>query len=115
MLKFSQLTAEQSESISNGCGPMVRFLRLPQFIFEARCDQHDFYYWRGGNIWNKIVADYWFYYYMLKDVGKQRHIEGKVFYFLMATIYYIMVSVFGFIFFNFGKRKTMIDINQIKS
>ena len=110
MLKYSQLTCEQQMTIGNGCGGGKSALFIPDFVFYADCNQHDFYYWRGGSLKDKIVADSWFYYYMVKDLGMEDCIFKKVFYFLMATIYYIMVLVFGCFFFNWGNQKTLTDL-----
>ena len=112
ILHYKDLTIKQIAKISNGCGGGKTALFIPNFIFEADCCHHDFYYWRGGNIFDKLKADWLFYYYMIRDVKRQKHIEPKVFYFLMATIYYIMVSVLGLPFFHFGKQRTINDIKQ---
>lgn len=112
-LKFKDLTEEEIQKISNGCGPMVRFLRLPQFIFEADCRRHDFGYWRGGNLRDKMEEDLQFYAYMLIDVAKQPKLLHMVFYFLMATIYFIFVAVFGHFFFNYGIQKTKKDLKSV--
>ena len=113
MLSYSDLTPDQQRAIGNGCGGGKTALFIPNFIFYADCNQHDFYYWRGGNLKHKIIADYWFYYYMVKDVGMEDCIVKKVFYFLMATIYYIMVTVFGIFFFNWGKQRIKKDLTKL--
>lgn len=148
MLKYSQLTPEQQQSVSNGCGGGKTALFIPNFVFYADCNQHDFYYWRGATsklqlikykfkyVWfnyivkgvNKVAwfghniyvkikakekADRLFYYYMVKDLGMEDCWVKKVFYFIMATIYYIMVSVFGGFFFNWGERRTKNDLIKI--
>ena len=109
-LHYRELTDGQKASLCNGCGGGKYALFIPNFIFLADCCQHDFYYWRGGNLWDKIRGDYWFYYYMLKDVWNVKHYDLKLFYFIIATIYYIIVSVLGIFFFNWGKQRTKNDL-----
>lgn len=53
-LRFRDLSKKDIERISDGCGVVARGLRVPDFIFKARCDQHDFYTVRGtGWDWNE--------------------------------------------------------------
>ncbi len=111
-MKYKDLTPQQQANIGNGCGGGKTALFVPNFTFYADCNQHDFYYWRGGNIFDKSKADWLFYYYMVKDLKMEDNYFLKVFYFLMATIYYIMVSVFGSLFFNWGKQKVMSDLTK---
>jgi len=139
MLHYRDLTQDQKDRISNGCGAAKAALFIPNFIFEADCGHHDFYYWRGATYtlikWNpkniylswiiyiinitvniayKIYmrnrADRLFYSYMIKDVWKEKHYDLRLFYFLMATFYYIIVSVLGIFFFNWRKQRTLKDI-----
>lgn len=49
MLRWSDLTDEEKKGVSNGCGSKGFIVPIPNFTFKASCDQHDFYYWRGGN------------------------------------------------------------------
>lgn len=79
----------------NGCGLALRFLRVPQFIFEADCDKHDEYYALGGGLIEKIYADVMFYAYMLKDIRRYRQWYKRLFYFIIATIYLFGVSSLG--------------------
>jgi len=113
MLHYRDLNINQKIKLCNGCGGGKYALFIPNFIFLADCCQHDFYYWRGGNLWDKIRGDYWFYYYMVIDAFKNKHYDLKLFYFLMATLYYIIVSVLGFIFFHWGERRTLKDLTII--
>lgn len=89
------------------CG--ATFLMIPQFCFKASCSQHDFYYRRGGNLADKMRADIQFYSAMLFDCTELIWYK-MIFLFTMATIYFIMVSVFGILFFTFGKYKTKTQI-----
>jgi hypothetical protein len=110
MLHYRDLTQEQKDKISNGCGSARTALLIPNFIFEADCAHHDFLYWRGNTIFHKIKADTLFYYYMLKDVWRVKHYDLRLFYFITATLYYIIVSVLGIFFFNWRKQRAKNDL-----
>ena len=92
-------------------GPGKTACFIPQFIFNASACKHDNYYKEGGGIIEKVKADTFFYAYMLDDISKGSacHSNSKqgnfsfirrMFYFKMATIYFIMVSIFGVFCFN---------------
>ena len=107
MLHWTELTKEQ-QSQFEGCGPGKAQFLIPQFIFKASCRQHDFYYWRGGNLIDKAKADTYFYVFMLEDVQlKPKH---RWFYWSMATLYFVMVSIFGCFAFSWGNQKTLEDL-----
>lgn len=77
-------------------GPGKAAFFIPQFIFNASACKHDEYYERGGDAVDKIYADTMFYAYMLEDIKKGDYgFFRKYFYFNMATLYYIIVSIFG--------------------
>lgn len=97
--------------VERGCGPGKTFFLIPQFIFKASCCQHDFYYARGGDVFDKMMADAMFYAYMLKDIADTNHgFLDKLKYATVATAYYLFVSIFGCLFFKFGKYRTMEEI-----
>jgi hypothetical protein len=88
------------------CGIGKSALFIPQFIFKSSCSKHDSYYEIGGDVIDKIYADAMFYALMLEDIRKVSHsILMRYFYFLMATLYLILVSVFGIIVFNWFDYK----------
>lgn len=83
------------------CGAGKSAFLIPDFIFTADCKKHDEYYEKGGGIVEKVMADAFFYAFMLEDISKNvSKFRKKMFYFLMATLYYIFVSLFGGLFFN---------------
>lgn len=83
------------------CGAGKSAFLIPQFIFNSSCAQHDAAYIMGGGIIEKVMADTFFYAHMLKDISKGGHTFIKrMFYFKMATLYFITVSIFGMFFFN---------------
>ena len=87
---------------TNKCGPDKTPVSIPQFIFEADCKKHDALYKKGGNKYDRFVADWLFYRYMLKDVLKQKWYKMPYYYF-WALSYYKTVRLFGWEFFNYTK------------
>ncbi len=86
------------------CGAGKSAFLIPQFIFTADCKMHDIYYAKGGGIVEKIKADTFFYAYMLDDISKGNYkFKRKMFYFTMATLYFVIVSIFGGLFFNWHR------------
>lgn len=109
-LKYSDLTDEQKEIICNGCGGKSGWLNPPEFLFNASCNQHDFYYWRGGTESDRLEADKAFYEAMLVDA--QNYIWYKrLLYKSIAYTYYKSVRLFGKKFFQYGTMKTKADID----
>lgn len=83
------------------CGPGAVALLLPQFIFSASCKQHDKYYKTGGGLIEKLYADFMFYAYMLKDIKNGKFLWYKRYFYLsMATLYLLLVLLFGGFLFN---------------
>ena len=109
-LKYSELTDEQKEIICNGCGAKSGWLNPPEFLFSASCNQHDFYYWRGGTESDRLEADKAFYEAMLSDI--QNYIWYKrVLYKSIAYTYYKSVRLFGKKFFYYGVMRTKTDMD----
>lgn len=83
------------------CGVGKSAFLIPQFIFSADCERHDRRYAIGGLLLEKIHADVYFYADMLDDIIKGDFCRPKkYFYFAMATLYFVAVSTFGILFFN---------------
>jgi hypothetical protein len=68
--RWSQLTPNVRSIVGNGCGSKGGWFKPPNFMFEASCDQHDFYYWRGGTEGDRQEADAAFLRAMLRDAGR---------------------------------------------
>lgn len=80
------------------CGPGIIAFRLTDFIFRASCEKHDDYYKKGGSLLKKLMADIFFYAYMLEDIVKgDFKWYQRLFYFVMATLYTIIVLTLGII------------------
>ena len=111
MLKYSDLTAEQKAKICNGCGPKGGLIPIPDFLFKASCDQHDFYYWRGGDESHREVADTTFYKYMKIDIeDKGLPLVPYLIAHSWAYAYYSAVKYFGKSYFYYGEPRTILDI-----
>ena len=109
MLKYSNLTPEQKKIICNGCGGKGGFIKPPDFIFHASCNQHDFYYWRGGDEKDRELADIQFYEAMSIDILNAKWYL-KPYYRFWAYTYYIAVRIAGGKFFNYGPmRENLIN------
>lgn len=109
-MKFSELTHEQIEQISNGCGRKGGYLKPPNFIFTASCDHHDFHYWVGGNEYDRWEADWKFYLAMLQDAYDLGNWFTRIWYYLLAWVYYQAVRKFGRVAFHYGRKHTLEDL-----
>ena len=110
-LKYSDLTDEQKEILCNGCGGKSGWLNPPEFLFSASCNQHDFYYWRGGTESDRLEADKAFYEAMLSDIQNYVVWYKRLLYKSIAYTYYKSVRLFGKKFFEYGTMKTKTDID----
>lgn len=108
ILSYSSLTPFQKKSICNGCGGKGGFVSPPQFLFKASCNQHDFYYWRGGTEDDRKKADDTFYKFMLEDVNDSKWWK-RPFYKSMAFLYYKSVRQFGKKFFYYTDTPRTIE------
>lgn len=114
MLRYRDLSNSEKKDITNGCGGKGGIINPPEFLFNASCNQHDFYYWRGGNWIDRLKADWGFYLEMLKDISlatKWYQILRKILYIFIATIYFFAVRLIGWKFFEYrDKMKTKKDL-----
>lgn len=115
-IRFRDLTPEQIKCISNGCGGKGSFIPVPQFIFTASCDHHDFNYWLGYREEDRKLADDQFYQAMKNDYKKMLDdkIIGRVkylYYKAWAYIYYSAVRKYGSSFFSYrSEERTREDL-----
>lgn len=107
ILRYRDLSIEEKKLITNGCGGKGGFVKPPQFFFKASCNQHDFYYWRGGDWLDRFHADWEFYKAMILDIRenvKNYKLKTRFYYFIIATIYFLAVRIFGSNFFSYSKK-----------
>lgn len=94
-----------NEERKNYCGAGKSAFLIPDFIFTASCKKHDDYYAEGGGIVEKVMADTFFYAYMLEDISVNPYsFRRKMFYFTMATLYFLCVSTFGCLFYKWKTK-----------
>lgn len=112
LLRYSDLTQEQINSIANGCGGKGSLIPVPNFLFKASCNQHDFYYWRGGDESDREAADDAFYKYMCIDIeDNAKGLVEKLWYHAWALLYYLAVRQFGDKYFYYStSMRTLKDI-----
>ena len=104
MNKYSDLTGIQKKLVSNGCGAK-KFIKPPEIKeFISSCDQHDYYYIRGGSLRDKVKADVLFFGYLMIDVAKIKNPFKMLTYAFIVRFYFLMVSIFGHFAFNYTKQ-----------
>lgn len=111
MLRYRDLTQEDKLKICNGCGAKGGWFNPPEFLFHASCNQHDFYYWRGGTSHDRGLADKAFYKFMRKDAN-----NGGILlpvHHVLALTYFLAVRFFGKKAFNEGTMKTREDLDKL--
>ena len=106
-IRFRDLTDYQRQMICNGCGPKGGIIPVPQFLFHASCDHHDFNYFVGGHRFQRKKADLQFYREMLKDAGIDP------WYRFWAQVYYRAVRWFGIFHFHWGTQRDLNDLERI--
>jgi len=92
--RWSQLSARQRALFGNGCGAKGGRFNPPDFLFEASCDQHDFYYWRGGTEGDRAMADAGFFAAMRRDALRSP-LHLRWFHRGAARVYYLAVRRWG--------------------
>ena len=112
-LHFRHLTVFEAKCICNGCGGKGGKINPPEFLFNASCNQHDFYYWRGGNEIDRYKADRMFFDKMKNDTKLSTNPLKRMFYLTMAYIYFKAVRKKGKSFFNYtNSPKNKDDLIQ---
>lgn len=110
-LTEEQLSALRGKDLINGCGGKFTYWLLPDFIFTESCNQHDFYYERGGDIFDKLEADLMFMAHMIKQINdhKDRWYK-KIGHFLLAIVYFIGVFTLGLFGWEWGDYRSYEEI-----
>lgn len=109
MKKFLRPHPEQQAQYGNGCGLSARFLNVPDFIFKASCQHHDFNYERGGTLYHKVKADVDFFSHMVSDAEDSKNPLLSTF---VATVYFIGVSLnpISYFVFTYGEWRSIEEI-----
>lgn len=110
------------DSFGNGCGLSARFLNVPDFIFTASCNHHDFNFVRGcgANNWYENIwkAPFWytkanwdFFTHMLYDAWTYRGSDlVSLWYVVVSIIYFVGVMALSFPWFTVGRWRTLQEI-----
>jgi len=109
MLKFKDLTITQKAKICNGCGAKGGWIKVPNFIFLASCDHHDFKYWLGCSMDDFKRANKDFYHWMKIDIKAVKEWYKRAYYSVWAYSYYKAVSIFGKKNFHFSSEKRTLE------
>ncbi len=110
-VRYNDLTDLQKLTICNGCGPKGGVIKVPDFLFKASCNHHDFNYWLGCNRKQRKKADLQFYREMIKDANSSDRPEH---YKRWAQTYYRSVRFFGWMFFHRSKnQRTWEDVDRM--
>lgn len=104
VLHYRDLTPTQKKQICNGCGSKGGFINPPEFLFHASCNQHDFYYYRGGTEEDRKKADKAFYAFMQLDIANEDSRFKRIYYSIWAYTYYKAVRIFGRKYFNMIRK-----------
>lgn len=107
IIHYSALTEIQKNLICNGCGGKGGWINPPEFLFHASCNQHDFYYWRGGSESDRLKADNAFYEAMKIDVNRAVWYK-RAYYRMIAYVYYRSVRLVGKKYFNYDEMRSEI-------
>lgn len=102
-VSWHDLTPDEQATFGNGCS------WVPDFIFTARCQQHDFNYTRGGYLFSKIDADYQMCVRMFDDAFAHRL---WFLYMWVGVIYFIGLTFlpFSYFFFTWGRYRSKAEI-----
>ena len=109
-LRYRDLTRVQKSKICNGCGGKGGIIPVPEFLFHASCNHHDFLYWVGNTEIDRKKADDAFYRFMQLDIANEDSRFKRMYYRAWAYVYYKAVRLFGKRYFNYGKKNTKKDL-----
>ena len=99
MIRYRDLTEAQKAIICNGCGPKGGWIPVPEFFCHASCDHHDFNYWLGHTILDRLKADLQFYKEMRRDAG-WNPIKLSI-----ALTYFLAVRACGWSCFHYAEQE----------
>lgn len=94
-ITYTRLSPATKAVLCNGCGPKGAFVPVPEFIFTASCNHHDYRYFIGGTERDRYHADRDFYVAMRRDANDYPQLAKRSRYRLWAWLYYKAVRIFG--------------------
>lgn len=113
-LRWTDLSPLDRALICSGCGGKGGLVPVPDFRFEASCNRHDFYYWRGGGELDRLRADQGFLQAMLRDAGESERLGRRILNRALAWTYYWAVRACGWRFFHYGEPRTSFDLLRLR-
>ena len=88
----------------NGCGPawLPRWIKsiLFDWFFEASCDKHDAGYTQGGDEIRRFECDFKFWRAMKRDTLQYSGVR-RLARWCQAVLYFAMVRLFGWLYFEY--------------
>ena len=87
---------------TNGCGGKGAWIKVPNFIFEASCNQHDIGYGIGGDEARRFECDGKFFIMMIKDTFQVNGWFKRFYFQSWAFVYFVAVRIFGKKYFNYN-------------
>ncbi len=89
----------------NGCGPSWIPCWLTNLLFgwffKASCNKHDEGYIQGGDEIRRFECDWKFLKAMRNDINRLKWYGQPLL--LVALVYYVLVRMFGWLYFNYRK------------
>jgi hypothetical protein len=114
-LKFDDLSPSALQVICNGAGPKGLGWLIPEFWFTAAADRHDFDYWMGGGLTDKLRADVRFYAHSLLGLLDLRWWQIPIG-LVLAHLYFLAVSVLGWCAWHWccpARRRGWSDLYEL--
>lgn len=120
-VSWHSLTDAEKEIVGNvpGAGVFTGFInwlltkalgiKFSNFSFSP----HDWSYVRGGTLWDKTRSDIQMKLYILVDATEQKNLLKGIAAIIVAPIAFIIVSIFGLFFFDFGPYRTKEEALKI--
>lgn len=93
-LKFENISPSARALLCNGAGPSGLGWLIPDLWFHHAADRHDFDYWRGGNLTDKVRADVRFWANSLLGLLELRWWQMPIA-LVLAHLYFLAVSFLG--------------------
>lgn len=115
-LEYDKLLPSDRRVICNGAGPVGLGWLVPDLWFREAANRHDFDYWRGGNLTDKVRADLRFWINSLSALLVLRWFAILPACFL-AQLYFVAVSSIGVLCWRWCRhtnRRGWDDLYQLR-
>lgn len=114
--EWELLSQEEKDFVANGCGPKFGFLGavVPDFgnTYTPACNLHDWIYWSGGPLANRIYADAKFR-RDLETINSSMSWWKRWVLSWVPRVYYVMVRRLGELAWHRSPyRRTRVDLQR---